>query len=202
MQINPTSTRGLIPPEVMRDSLEDMNTHEIFLIGLVALAVVAVVARQLHARPVRQDYRRPMIMGAAGVALVGSELLRGMAVTGLDVLSIGLGLLLACAVAWPLARTRRVFVRDGRLMCRGTWGTVVVWVGFLALRLAETTFVPVLFGRGLHAMTPLAGYTSLLVVAIALGLETRFTLRRPDVRDARLGAAGQAEVERERVSVR
>jgi hypothetical protein len=102
------------------------------VIGLVVLAFI--LYRQLQPRPVRDNFRLPLILGVVGVV----ELVRYLQHRphGTGVIAALAGSLVIAAVFGAIrAATVRVWVDGGQAWRQGNWLTALLWIVSLAAHL-------------------------------------------------------------------
>ncbi len=109
------------------------------LIALVAIAFMLL--RRLAGSPVtgRRLVVLPLIFTAWGVAQLHDGFGGAVHAVGTDVGLLAVGALVALAGGLARGGTVRLFARDGQVWYRYTWLTVVVWLGLIALRVAQIT---------------------------------------------------------------
>ena len=102
------------------------------LIGLAVLALL--VYRQLQVRPVRANFRLPLILAVIGVIQL-SQFLKTDHHTGTVFAALAGSLVLAAITGAIRAMTVRVWIQAGQALRQGTWITAVLWVVSLGVHL-------------------------------------------------------------------
>jgi hypothetical protein len=127
------------------------------LLGIVVLGLL--IWRQLVARPVREGFRAPLILGIIGVVELAS-FLNGKHVN--DTLMAGLvgSLVLAAVFGAARAMVTKVWIQDGQAWRRGGWLAAVLWVLALAAHLGYDQLV--------YSRSALGDVTILLYLAVSL----------------------------------
>jgi hypothetical protein len=133
-----------------------MNATNLVL-GIVILGLL--IWRQLIARPVREGFRVPLILGIIGVVELVS-FLKGKHVNGTLVAGLAGSLVLAALFGAARAMVTRVWIQDGRAWRRGGWLAAVLWVLALAAHLGYDQLV--------YKHSNLGEVTILLYLAISL----------------------------------
>jgi hypothetical protein len=133
-----------------------MNVTNLVL-GIVVLGLL--IWRQLVARPVRDGYRVPLILGIIGVVELIS-FLNGKHVNGTLVAGLAGSLVLAAVFGAARAMVSRVWIEDGRAWRRGGWVAAGLWVLALAAHLDYDQLV--------YKHSALGEVTILLYLAISL----------------------------------
>jgi hypothetical protein len=108
--------------------------------ALIALAVIAyVLLRRLASSPVngRRLVVGPLIVMVWGVAQLQDAFGGSLHAVGTDVGLLAVGGVTAIAGGLVRGGTVRLFARDGQLWYRYTAVTMAVWVGLVALRVAQ-----------------------------------------------------------------
>ena len=95
------------------------------LIGLAVLALL--VYRQLQVRPVRANFRLPLILAVIGVIQL-SQFLKHDHHTGTVFAALAGSLALAAIFGAIRAMTVRVWIQAGQALRQGSWITAVLWV--------------------------------------------------------------------------
>jgi len=202
-RINPRSTRGLTIPERPTGIVVGMN-DQLFSVAvsvLIGLAAVALVLyRQLRVRQLRQGiFKAPLILCVIGVLQIGEFCYSGGAVTAAGVVSAGIALVVAAALAWPRAQSMKVWQDDeGVWWGQGTWLSVLLWAVTIGAHVGITLLVPWLMGEtvvGNPLTTGLESKTLLLYLGVSLGLQAWF-------REQRLTTASDEESSREPAGLR
>jgi hypothetical protein len=102
------------------------------LIGLAILALL--VYRQLQVRPVRANYRLPLILAVIGIIEL-TNFLQHNHHTSTIYLALAGSLVLAAITGAIRAMTVRVWFQAGQALRQGTWITAVLWVVSLGVHL-------------------------------------------------------------------
>ena len=102
------------------------------LIGLAVLALL--VYRQLQVRPVRANFRLPLILAVIGVIEL-TQFLKTDHHTGTVFAALAGSLVLAAITGAIRAMTVRVWIQAGQALRQGTWITAVLWVVSLGVHL-------------------------------------------------------------------
>ena len=102
------------------------------LIGLAVLALL--VYRQLQVRPVRANFRLPLILAVIGVIEL-TQFLKTDHHTGTVAAALAGSLVLAAITGAIRAMTVRVWIQAGQALRQGTWITAVLWVVSLGVHL-------------------------------------------------------------------
>lgn len=160
-----------------------MNNDTMISIAVGVLAVVLVLYRQLRTRPLTPSYRMPAIMGVVGVGLTVLQLRQGATVSAVDVITFATGLVLAVGLAWPRARSMKVFRHDGQWLTRGTWLTVVLWLVLIGGHLAAVVLVPQLLGQAAGQPSAFDQATTPIFVGVSIASQTYLRARRVPVTD-------------------
>jgi hypothetical protein len=121
------------------------STSVNLLIGLAVLALL--VYRQLQVRPVRANFRLPLILAVIGVIQL-SQFLKNDHHTGTVFAALAGSLVLAAITGAIRAMTVRVWIQAGQALRQGTWITVVLWVVSLGAHLGYDYLVD---GKGSQA---------------------------------------------------
>jgi hypothetical protein len=138
------------------------------LIGLAVLALL--VYRQLQVRPVRANFRLPLILAVIGVIQL-SQFLKNDHHTGTVFAALAGSLALAALFGAIRAMTVRVWIQAGQALRQGTWVTAVLWVVSLGVHLGYDYLVD---GKGAQAGLGTASLT--LYFAITYTIQ-RFILQ-------------------------
>jgi hypothetical protein len=138
------------------------------LIGLAVLALL--VYRQLQVRPVRANFRLPLILAVIGVIQL-SQFLKNDHHTGTVFAALAGSLALAAITGAIRAMTVRVWIQAGQALRQGTWVTAVLWVVSLGVHLGYDYLVD---GKGSQAGLGTASLT--LYFAITYTIQ-RFILQ-------------------------
>ena len=154
------------------------------LIGLAVL--VLLVYRQLQVRPVRANFRLPLILAVIGVIQL-SQFLKTDHHTGTVFAALAGSLVLAAITGAIRAMTVRVWIQAGQALRQGTWITAVLWVVSLGMHLGYDYLVD---GKGPQSGLGSASLTLYFAVTYTI---QRFILQakaqriadgpRQDVRD-------------------
>jgi hypothetical protein len=102
------------------------------LIGLAVLALL--VYRQLQVRPVRANFRLPLILAVIGVIEL-TQFLKTDHHTGTVFAALAGSLVLAAITGAIRAMTVRVWIQAGQALRQGNWITAVLWVVSLGVHL-------------------------------------------------------------------
>jgi hypothetical protein len=138
------------------------------LIGLAVLALL--VYRQLQVRPVRANFRLPLILAVIGVIQL-SQFLKNDHHTGTVFAALAGSLALAALFGAIRAMTVRVWIQAGQALRQGTWVTAVLWVVSLGVHLGYDYLVD---GKGAQSGLGTASLT--LYFAITYTIQ-RFILQ-------------------------
>jgi hypothetical protein len=102
------------------------------LIGIAVLALL--VYRQLQVRPVRANFRLPLILAVIGVIEL-TQFLKHDHDTGAVFAALAGSLVLAAITGAIRAMTVRVWIQAGQSLRQGTWITALLWVVSLGVHL-------------------------------------------------------------------
>jgi hypothetical protein len=102
------------------------------LIGIAVLALL--VYRQLQVRPVRANFRLPLILAVIGVIEL-TQFLKTDHHTGTVFAALAGSLVLAAITGAIRAMTVRVWIQAGQALRQGTWITALLWVVSLGVHL-------------------------------------------------------------------
>ena len=102
------------------------------LIGIAVLALL--VYRQLQVRPVRANFRLPLILAVIGVIEL-TQFLKTDHHTGTVLAALAGSLVLAAITGAIRAMTVRVWIQAGQALRQGTWITALLWVVSLGVHL-------------------------------------------------------------------
>jgi hypothetical protein len=138
------------------------------LIGIAVLALL--VYRQLQVRPVRANFRLPLILAVIGVIQL-TQFLKHDHHTGTVFAALAGSLALAALFGAIRAMTVRVWIQAGQALRQGTWVTAVLWVVSLGVHLGYDYLVD---GKGSQAGLGTASLT--LYFAITYTIQ-RFILQ-------------------------
>lgn len=127
------------------------------LLGIVVLGLL--IWRQLVARPVRDGFRVPLILGIIGVVELIS-FVKGKHVTGTLAAGLAGSLVLAAVFGAARAVVTKVWIQDGRAWRRGGWLAALLWVLALAAHLGYDQLV--------YSRSSLGEVTILLYLAVSL----------------------------------
>jgi hypothetical protein len=108
------------------------STSVNLLIGIAVLALL--VYRQLQVRPVRANFRLPLILAVIGVVEL-TQFLKNDHHTGTVFAALAGSLVLAAITGAIRAMTVRVWIQAGQALRQGTWITAVLWVVSLGVHL-------------------------------------------------------------------
>jgi hypothetical protein len=104
------------------------------LIGLAVLAFILV--RQMQVRPVRANFRLPLILAVIGVVELTQFLQHNQHHnTGVVFAALAGSLALAAITGAIRAMTVRVWINGGQALRQGTWLTAVLWIISLGVHL-------------------------------------------------------------------
>jgi hypothetical protein len=132
------------------------------LIGLAVLALL--VYRQLQVRPVRANFRLPLILAVIGVIQL-SQFLKNDHHTGTVFAALAGSLALAALFGAIRAMTVRVWIQAGQALRQGTWVTAVLWVVSLGVHLGYDYLVD---GKGSQAGLGTASLTLYFAVTYTI----------------------------------
>lgn len=155
------------------------NSTNLLITGLEFTVVIALVVwRQLATRRVREGSRVPLILGGAGLIVVG-QYATAHSLTPALLASLGVGLSFSALLAFPRAFSLRLW-RDeaGRLMRRGTWVTAAWWIAVIVLRFALSAVVSRMLGTPTPDSAAFSSVSILLGLAVTLGVQQALILRR------------------------
>ena len=113
-----------------------MNATDVvnLLIGLAVLAFILV--RQMQVRPVRANFRLPLILAVIGVVELTQFLQHNKHHdTAVVFAALGGSLALAAITGAIRAMTVRVWINAGQALRQGTWLTAVLWIVSLGVHL-------------------------------------------------------------------
>jgi hypothetical protein len=154
------------------------------LIGVAVLALL--VYRQLQVRPVRANFRLPLILAVIGVIEL-TQFLKTDHHTGTVFAALAGSLVLAAITGAIRAMTVRVWIQAGQALRQGSWITAVLWVVSLGVHLGYDYLVD---GKGPQSGLGSASLTLYFAVTYTI---QRFILQakaqriadgpRQDVRD-------------------
>lgn len=133
-----------------------MNETDL-LLGIAVLGLL--IWRQIVARPVRDSYRVPLILGIIGVVELVS-FLKGKHVTGTLEAGLAGSLVLAAVFGAARAAVTKVWIQDGQAWRRGGWLAAVLWVLALAAHLGYDQLV--------YKHSALGNVTIVLYLAVSL----------------------------------
>jgi hypothetical protein len=132
------------------------------LIGLAVLALL--IYRQLQVRPVRANFRLPLILAVIGVIQL-SQFLKHDHHTGTVFAALAGSLVLAAITGAIRAMTVRVWIQAGQALRQGTWITAVLWVVSLGVHLGYDYLVD---GKGSQAGLGTASLTLYFAVTYTI----------------------------------
>jgi hypothetical protein len=132
------------------------------LIGLAVLALL--VYRQLQVRPVRANFRLPLILAVIGVIQL-SQFLKTDHHTGTVFAALAGSLVLAAITGAIRAMTVRVWIQAGQALRQGTWITALLWVVSLGVHLGYDYLVD---GKGSQAGLGTASLTLYFAVTYTI----------------------------------
>lgn len=132
------------------------------LIGLAVLALL--VYRQLQVRPVRANFRLPLILAVIGVIQL-SQFLKNDHHTGTVFAALAGSLVLAAIFGAIRAMTVRVWIQAGQALRQGSWITAVLWVVSLGAHLGYDYLVD---GKGSQAGLGTASLTLYFAVTYTI----------------------------------
>jgi hypothetical protein len=115
-------------------SVETVTTTTIvnLLIGIAVLALL--VYRQLQVRPVRANFRLPLILAIIGVVEL-TQFLQHNRHTDTVFAALAGSLVLAAITGAIRAMTVRVWIQGGQALRQGTWITALLWIVSLGVHL-------------------------------------------------------------------
>ena len=136
-------------------SVEAVTTTTLvnLLIGIAVL--VLLVYRQLQVRPVRANFRLPLILAIIGVVQL-SQFLQHNRHTDTVFAALAGSLVLAAITGAIRAMTVRVWIQGGQALRQGTWITALLWIVSLGVHLGYDYLVA---GKG-PAVRPGLGVAS------------------------------------------
>lgn len=132
------------------------------LVGLAVLALL--VYRQLQVRPVRANFRLPLILAVIGVIQL-TQFLKHDHHTGTVFAALAGSLVLAAIFGAIRAMTVRVWIQAGQALRQGTWVTAVLWVVSLGVHLGYDYLVD---GKGSQAGLGTASLTLYFAVTYTI----------------------------------
>lgn len=132
------------------------------LVGLAVLALL--VYRQLQVRPVRANFRLPLILAVIGVIQL-TQFLKHDHHTGTVFAALAGSLVLAAITGAIRAMTVRVWIQAGQALRQGTWVTAVLWVVSLGVHLGYDYLVD---GKGSQAGLGTASLTLYFAVTYTI----------------------------------
>ena len=134
------------------------------VIGIAVLALI--LYRQMQVRPVRANFRLPLILAIIGVVELTTFLQHNHNRHGATLAAALAGsLVLAAATGAIRAVTVRVWFDAGRAMRQGTWLTAVLWIVSLAAHLGYDYLVS---GKGSQAGIGTASLTLYFAVTYTI----------------------------------
>jgi hypothetical protein len=149
------------------------------IIGLAVLALL--VYRQLQVRPVRANFRLPLILAVIGVIEL-TQFLKTDHHTGTVLAALAGSLVLAAITGAIRAMTVRVWIQAGQALRQGTWITALLWVVSLGVHLGYDYLVD---GKGPQSGLGTASLTLYFAVTYTI---QRFILQ---AKAQRIAGAGQ-----------
>jgi hypothetical protein len=154
------------------------------VIGIAVLALI--LSRQMQVRPVRANYRLPLILAIIGVVELTQFLDHNHNRHDAALIAALAGsLVLAAATGAIRAVTVRVWINGGQALRQGTWLTAVLWIVSLGVHLGYDYLVD---GKGSQAGIGTASLTLYFAVTYAI---QRVILQ---ARAQRIAAAPQQDV--------
>ncbi|GAB3912018.1 hypothetical protein GCM10011575_38130 [Microlunatus endophyticus] len=131
------------------------------LIGIAVLIFISF--RQMRWQQPARQLRMPLILGIVGVVEASSSWNNALLskISGLDVVLIGFELCLAVLGGWLMGRLSQVATVNGSTQTRLRPAGLVVWFGFIALRIGMATL-----GGFLGAT--LASNTAVIIFMVAI----------------------------------
>lgn len=132
------------------------------LVGLAVLALL--VYRQLQVRPVRANFRLPLILAVIGVIQL-TQFLKHDHHTGTVFAALAGSLVLAAIFGAIRAMTVRVWIQAGQALRQGSWITAVLWVVSLGVHLGYDYLVD---GKGSQAGLGTASLTLYFAVTYTI----------------------------------
>ncbi|MGH3150339.1 MAG: hypothetical protein ACRDOB_06375 [Streptosporangiaceae bacterium] len=132
------------------------------VIGLAVLGLI--LYRQMQVRPVRQNYRLPLILAVIGIIEL-TQFLKHEHHTGTVIAALAGSLALAAITGAIRAATVHVWIDAGRALRQGTWITAVLWIVSLGLHLGYDYLVD---GKGDLAGLGSASLTLYFAVTYAI----------------------------------
>jgi hypothetical protein len=140
------------------------------VIGVLVLGLV--IYRQLIVRPVRDNFRVPLIIGIIGVVELYSFLKDHHHENGTIAAGLVGSLVLAAVFGAVRAMTTKVWIRDGRAWQQGNWLTAVLWVIGLGAHLSYDALV--------YKSSALGNVTILVYLAVTLAVQRVILQTRAD----------------------
>jgi hypothetical protein len=132
------------------------------VIGLAVLGLI--LYRQMQVRPVRQNYRLPLMLAVIGVVEL-TQFLKHEHHTGTVIAALAGSLVLAAITGAIRAATVHVWINAGQALRQGTWLTAVLWIVSLGLHLGYDYLVD---GKGDLAGLGSASLTLYFAVTYAI----------------------------------
>lgn len=156
----------------------DLHVLEDIVIGLAVL--VFVVYRQVRVRRLTgMRGRLLVVLTALGAYQTYAFVHDGGDLDAGSVVAVLIAFALAAVLAWPRARSLRVWQReDGTWMARGSVVTVAWWLVTMAAHLLSSWAVPQLFGQPGELMGGLEQATLMFYLVITLGVQGWVNERR------------------------
>lgn len=162
-----------------------MTTSSLITIVEIVAVVAFVLYRQLRTRPVGAIINTlVLVLGGLGIYDLVAVVSNGVRVSVLQVLVTLIGLAVTLAMAWPRARSMRVWQdADGTWMRRGTALTLAWWIVSFALRFGVTVAARLLV-PGVADSSALTMPLILVAVAASLALQNHLVAQRTRSADA------------------
>ena len=132
------------------------------LVGLAVLSLL--VYRQLQVRPVRANFRLPLILAVIGVIEL-TQFLKTDHHTRTVFTALAGSLVLAAITGAIRAMTVRVWIQAGQALRQGTWITAVLWVVSLGVHLGYDYLVD---GKGAQSGLGTASLTLYFAVTYTI----------------------------------
>jgi hypothetical protein len=131
------------------------------VLGIAILGLI--IYRQMVTRPVRDNFRVPLILAIIGIIEL-VNFLKGKHVTGSLAAGLAGSLVLAAAFGVVRAMTTKVWVADGQAWRKGTVLTAALWVVALAAHLGYDYLV--------YKHSNLGDVTIVLYLAVSFAVQT------------------------------
>jgi hypothetical protein len=147
-----------------RTSVKAVNSSSVvnLLIGLAVLALL--LYRQMQVRPVRANYRLPLILAIIGIIEL-TQFLQHNHHTSTIYAALAGSLALAAITGAIRAMTVRVWFENGQALRQGTWLTLVLWIVSLGVHLGYDYLVD---GKGSQADIGTASLTLYFAVTYTI----------------------------------